>query len=52
MEKVKAIVFSSWFEAAVAGAAGLLVMAYGRPFYAGILFGWAACKAYGWLRAE
>jgi len=52
MEKIKAIIFSGWFEAATAATAGLLVLAYGRPFYAGILLGWAACKAYAWLTTK
>lgn len=52
MEKIKAIIFSEWFEAALTGAAGFLVLAYGRPLYAGLLLGWATCKAYAWITKE
>tara|TARA_S200002703_G_scaffold49942_2_gene43373 strand:- start:1165 stop:1320 length:156 start_codon:yes stop_codon:yes gene_type:complete len=39
MEKVKAIVNSSWFRAALAGAAGAALLIKGEVLYAGIAFG-------------
>jgi len=39
MDKVKAIVNSSWFRAATAGAVGALLLMDKNPLYAGIAFG-------------
>ena len=39
MEKVKAIVNSAWFRAALAGAAGVGLLVKGEVLFAGIAFG-------------
>ena len=39
MDKVKAIVNSSWFRAAAAGGVGALLLMDKNPLYAGIAFG-------------
>lgn len=39
MEKVKMIVNSSWFRAALAGAAGTALLIKGEVLFAGIAFG-------------
>lgn len=39
MDKVKAIVNSAWFRAALAGAAGIGLLVKGEVLYAGIAFG-------------
>jgi len=39
MEKVKAIVNSSWFKAALAGAVGAALLIKGEILYAGIAIG-------------
>ena len=39
MDKVKAIVNSSWFKAAAAGAVGALLLVDKNVLYAGIAFG-------------
>lgn len=39
MDKLKAIVNSSWFRAALAGAAGIGLLVKGEILYAGIAFG-------------
>ena len=39
MDKVKAIVNSSWFRAAAAGEVGALLLMDKNPLYAGIAFG-------------
>jgi len=39
MKKVKAIVNSSWFKAALAGVVGAALLISGNTLYAGIAFG-------------
>lgn len=39
MEKVKMIVNSTWFRAALAGAVGLALLVKGEMLYSGIAFG-------------
>lgn len=39
MDKVKAIVNSSWFRAALAGGCGIGLLVKGEVLYAGIAFG-------------
>jgi hypothetical protein len=39
MEKLKSIVNSAWFRAALAGGAGVALLVKGEVFYAGIAFG-------------
>jgi|TARA_R100000081_G_C4807899_1_gene168905 hypothetical protein len=39
MDKVKAIVNSSWFRAAAAGAVGVFLLIDKNPLYAGMAFG-------------
>jgi hypothetical protein len=51
MKKVKEIVNSWWFQSALTGAAGLALLSYGYPMYAGVAFGWALCKVFGYIRS-
>ena len=39
MDKVKSIVSSTWFRAALAGGIGVLLLLKGAPLYAGIDIG-------------
>tara|TARA_R110000803_G_scaffold178677_2_gene241074 strand:+ start:767 stop:922 length:156 start_codon:yes stop_codon:yes gene_type:complete len=39
MDKIKTIVNSSWFRAAMAGGVGIALLAKGEVLYAGIAFG-------------
>ncbi len=39
MDKVKAIINSSWFRAAAAGVVGVFLLIDKNPLYAGIAFG-------------
>lgn len=39
MEKLKTIINSSWFRAALAGGVGVALLVKGEMFYSGIAFG-------------
>ena len=39
MDKVKSIVNSTWFRAALAGGVGVMLLLKGAPLYAGITIG-------------
>ena len=39
MEKVKMIINSAWFRAALGGAVGVALLVKGEMFYSGIAFG-------------
>jgi hypothetical protein len=41
MEKVKKIIFSSWFKAALIGLCALILLFEKHVFYSGIAFGFA-----------
>lgn len=51
MEEVKRVVNSWWFQSAATAGAGLLLWMYGHPLYAGIAFGWSACKVFNYMRS-
>ena len=39
MDKVKSIINSTWFRAALAGGVGVMLLLKGAPLYAGIAIG-------------
>ena len=47
MDKIKKVINSSLFQAAVAGGIGMLLMAQGHPMYAGVGFGVGLTKFIG-----
>jgi hypothetical protein len=52
LDKVKTVVNSWYFGIAATGVLGMMAWAYGYKLYAGLAFGWAACKAWEYLTGK
>jgi len=52
LDKVKTVVNSWYFGIAATGILGMMAWAYGYKLYAGLAFGWAACKAWEYLTGK